>query len=345
MADVQITVVDQQDVQMAVVDQNDAQIALTPALDAQLALAAPAEAQIIAAAPTFQGAVVESIDDLSDVDTSGVAAGQVLQWNGSKWVGVDFDAARYIAEVQGADGQSLEPEVQDAINQFVMGCKSDGIWNAIKASCILAGARTLNGALVPLKGTAPTNFNFVAGDYNRKTGLIGNGSTKYLDSNRADNADPQNNAHLSVFVSSAGTGGTGVTETYIGGGDGTLTVSLRAIIRFNGVSSNSAVGTYNRFNNFYSAGSLNLTGFIGNTRNASAEFISRANEVNTLITATSRATDSTSLGVFVERRDGATLTRYASCRLSFYSIGESLDLALLDSRVTTLMSDITAAIP
>jgi hypothetical protein len=67
---------------------------------------------------------------------------------------------------------------------FVNGCKADGIWNAIKASCILAGARTLNGALVPLVGTAPTNFNFVDWCYNRKTGLVGDGSTKYLDSNR-----------------------------------------------------------------------------------------------------------------------------------------------------------------
>jgi hypothetical protein len=57
---------------------------------------------------------------------------------------------------------------------------------AIKASCILAGARTLAGALVPLAGAAPTNVGpFVSGDYNRKTGLVGDGSTKYLNSNRA----------------------------------------------------------------------------------------------------------------------------------------------------------------
>jgi hypothetical protein len=54
-------------------------------------------------------------------------------------------------------------------------------------------------------GTAPTNFNFVSGDYNRKTGLVGDGSTKYLDSNRAGNADPQNSFHLSTYSTTATT--------------------------------------------------------------------------------------------------------------------------------------------
>jgi len=61
----------------------------------------------------------------------------------------DADATAYLAAVQAADGQLLEPAVRIAINNFVVGCKADGIWTAIKASCILAGARTLAGALVP----------------------------------------------------------------------------------------------------------------------------------------------------------------------------------------------------
>jgi hypothetical protein len=102
----------------------------------------------------------------------------------------DPEITAYIAAVETADGQALEPAVKTAYINFILGCKADGIWNAIKASCILAGARTLTGALVPLAGTAPTSFNFVDGDYNRKTGLVGDGSTKYLDSNRNNNADP-----------------------------------------------------------------------------------------------------------------------------------------------------------
>ena len=118
----------------------------------------------------------------------------------------DADALAYIAAVEAADGQSLENGVKDAYTAFISGCKADGIWTAIKAACILAGARTLNGALVPLAGTAPTNNNFVSGDYNRETGLKGNGTTKYLNSNRANNADPQNSNHNAVYVTEALTG-------------------------------------------------------------------------------------------------------------------------------------------
>lgn len=121
----------------------------------------------------------------------------------------DTDAQSYITAVETADGQSLEVGVKDAINAFVVGCKSDGIWNAIKASCILAGARTTNGALVPLVGTAPTpnNFDLVGDtDYDRKTGLKGNGTNKYLNSNYSDSTGSQNNRHVSAYQAEAGAG-------------------------------------------------------------------------------------------------------------------------------------------
>ena len=79
----------------------------------------------------------------------------------------DPDALAYLAEVERIDGQALESGTRNAVIAFVTGCKADGIWTAIKASCILSGARTLSGALMPLAGTAPSNFNFVSGDYNR----------------------------------------------------------------------------------------------------------------------------------------------------------------------------------
>ena len=70
---------------------------------------------------------------------------------------IDPDAAAYIAAVEAADGQMLEPALVTAYNEFFVGCKADaspfaGVSNfdAIKASCIMAGARTLAGALVPL---------------------------------------------------------------------------------------------------------------------------------------------------------------------------------------------------
>ena len=59
----------------------------------------------------------------------------------------DADASAYILAVEAADGQTLEPATRSAINKFVVGCKADGIWAAIKASCIMAGARTFSWRL------------------------------------------------------------------------------------------------------------------------------------------------------------------------------------------------------
>ena len=121
----------------------------------------------------------------------------------SKVFTYDTDAGNYIQAVEAADGQVLEGATRQAINNFVMGCKQDGTWTAIKRSCILAGARTLNGALVPFIGTAPTNYNFVSGDYNRKTGLVGNGSNKYLDTNyKISDRTSGLNLHLGLSATS-----------------------------------------------------------------------------------------------------------------------------------------------
>ncbi len=240
----------------------------------------------------------------------------------------DRDAQVYITAVETADGQALEDSVRNAINTFVVGCKADGIWNSIKASCILAGARTLSGALVPLVGTAPTNFNFVSGDYNRKTGLLGNGSTKYLNSNRANNSDPQNSKHLSVYASTAGTSGIHI------GANGNIEYSyISTVATVNAVSTDNVT-----ISAFY------YTGFGGADRSVSSQFTGRANGTTVTKTATSQATSTRPLYVFARNNDGTT-SNYSNARLAFYSIGESLNLALLDSRVSTLISALAAAIP
>ncbi len=236
---------------------------------------------------------------------------------------VDGDAAAYIAAVESADGQSLEEGVKSAINSFVLGCKADGIWAAIKASCILAGARTLTGALVPLVGTAPTNVGglFVSGDYDRETGLVGDGSTKYLDSNRNHNADPQDNAHVTVYASTVGTG------LFYGGAVGSAS----------GTSSLSTTAVRCR------SSSINTitvaTGLLGTSRSASANFVFRSGQTSETLSRTSETP--VNQNVFIHQNGAA----YGTHRLAFYSIGESLDLALLDTRVTALIDAIAAAIP
>jgi hypothetical protein len=180
----------------------------------------------------------------------------------------------------------------------------------------MAGWNGLAGALIPLKGPAPTNFNFVSGDYDRTTGLIGDGTTKYLDSNRNNNADPQNSSHMAVYASQVGTG--------FAIGSGTAS----------GANSVGAVATRNRnlTTDTYTMGA----GFVGHSRSSSASYVIRTSGANATATRASQTPQDASVLVF---RAAST---YGTHRLAFYSIGESLDLALLDARVTTLINTLGA---
>ena len=253
---------------------------------------------------------------------------------GSRVVGYDSDALVYINAVEAADGQALEGPVKDAYNTFVVGCKSDGIWSAIKASCIMAGARTLSGALQPLVGTAPTNNNFVAGDYNRITGLVGNGSTKYLDSNRANNADPQNNAHSSVYCSTTQIAAS--IPVYLGAYE--LAQGMRQL---RGGTSANELRTRMQNATLQITSTANQPGFIGISRSQAASYTVRGNSTNFTVSQASASPTASRICLFAQYQSvNSTPDEYTNARLAFYSIGESLDLALLDARVDRLINDI-----
>ena len=252
--------------------------------------------------------------------------------------GLDPDAKAYIAAVETADGQALEPAIRTAYDQFIRGCKDDGIWDAIKASCILAGARSLSGALVPLVGAAPTNNNFVSGDYVRTTGLVGNGSTKYLDTNRSTSSDPQDNFHLSAYVTAAHTGV--AAGLYLGHG---VLIGGTGDSNFGRSGSNPAnLFIRNRSASAAaSAGNGAATGFMGQSRATSGAYSSRDAGTTTARLVVSGSPTVENINVF-RLTDG---NAYTNARLAFYSIGEAIDLAALDARLTTLTAAIAAALP
>ena len=265
----------------------------------------------------------------------------------------DTDANAYMAAVEAADGEPLELGVRLAITDFVVGCKADGIWNAIKASCILAGARTTNGALVPLKGTAPTavNFDLVNDtDYDRKLGLTGNASTKYLDSNFNALSVDLDDIHVSAFVIPTSTNGVVLGDRELAGN-----TSIRPFR--SGLLQNQYYAFANR--NLTSTSTANIgpnynAMFAGSSRSSSSEFTRRADGTDTtaLINSESLA-NAQSFLIFCGRRNtGGTPQRHTDATIPFYSLGQALPgsptqsgLELLDTRVSTLISDLGAAIP
>jgi hypothetical protein len=234
--------------------------------------------------------------------------------------------------------------IRDSINVGDLGTSGGVLSQAnsiIKAAPIMAGARTLNGALVPLVGAAPTNFNFVAGDYNRKTGLVGNGTTKYLDSNRNNNVDPQNNRHLSTFVSSAPS----ATDylVYVGANVGTASGSLLQLGGAGNGSNSDLIGVASSNSVRFVTNQGRTTGFKGVTRSSSASVTIRSSQASASYSQTSSAPANNNLFIYATSNPGPIA--FSNARLAFYSIGESLNLALLDARVTTLINALAVAIP
>jgi hypothetical protein len=245
----------------------------------------------------------------------------------------DSDAEAYLVAVENADAMQLEQSVADAINSFVVGCKADGIWSAIKSSCILAGARTLSGALVPLVGSAPTNSNFVSGDFSRKTGLKGNGSTKRLNSNYFFPTSNQNNAHAACFASDI----TGAAKLLLGDEATGSLAATNISVAF------STSQSFSRLNCLVQTTTAlaPTPGTFAVSRSVGASFIFRRNGASQIVSVNSVIPRQVAMSFF-SRTNNPNF--FFDGRISFYSVGENLDLALLDTRVSTLMTALAAAI-
>jgi hypothetical protein len=249
----------------------------------------------------------------------------------------DTDADAYIAAVEAADGQALEPGVKFAIKNFVLCCKQDGIWDAIKASCILAGARTRLGALTPLVGAVPTSFNFVDGDYNRKTGLASSsGGNKYINSGQP--VATAGNAHLAFYATQT----SGINQVYIG-----VRSSVAGVVGASEIFTGSPT-TASIIRSQAATGdnpATIVTGLTGLTRSSAANYAFRTGNTNFNITRQSETPAPNNVYVFATNSVSESPSFNSVARLAFYSIGESLDLTLLDARVTDLINAFAAAIP
>jgi hypothetical protein len=245
----------------------------------------------------------------------------------------DADAAAYLRAVEAADGQALETPVKRAVDDFFKGCK--GGWDVLGVEGLLHSLRGSHAGrcVGAAGGTAPTNNNFVDADYNRETGLVGNATSKYLNSNRANDADPQNDKHLAVYASTVGSGNQFYAASGVSGDTGLYNESGTNFLgRINRNSISTVV-----------SGAGSATGLIAAARTSSGTQQARAggatvtssNEPNTYV--------SENTGIFARIASG-TGVNYSNARLAFYSIGESLDLALLDTRVTALVTAIGAAL-
>jgi hypothetical protein len=287
-------------------------------------------------------------DLLGDVEPADVQA-QILDCvTEPSWIAIriaqicDRDAQAYLARVEAADGDYLEQPLRQALCDLVLGLKADGIWTSIVDFVPLVGARTLDGGLIPLKGYAPINFGLVAGDYARKTGVRGNGSSKYINTRRALNDFPQNDIHASLYVSVQQT--LGVVGAYIGAGANTQPGAI-------GIVRNAAnqIANRNRNNGAQIAIAPAAVGFTGHTRNSGTGYSSRVDGVDYGVTQASQTPDGTEIYVLAQSALGGGGSidpfTFTDGRINCYTLGTSINLATLQNRVDAYVAAVNSIIP
>ena len=254
---------------------------------------------------------------------------------GSQTMPTDADAVDYLTRMAAADGAGVEVSVAVAVDEFFANAKELGVFSALKACCILAGARTLEGAVVPVVGTAPTGVNFASGDYSRTAGLKGDG-TSYLDSGRANDADPQNDNHVAAYV----------TAGYVAINNGAL------IGAQNAASAYTMTGTvsYNRGSIGNSAIQITSAGLYASSRKTQASFlyIRPPDDAQSLVSNSAIASGfSNNVFVYGYSNSSGSLVSPTDATVAFYSAGTGMDsdgLAALDTAVSNLITAIGEAL-
>ncbi len=244
------------------------------------------------------------------------------------------DANAWIAAVEAAEGSPMPDANKTAVRNLIADLKADpssnpGVsqWQAIQWMHLLAGPNSLTGIQVPLKGVAGTFNNYISGNYSRTTGLLNSvASTTWINSNRAGNADAQNNFSLGVYLTTTpslanqgmfGNATSAGSVRMASASTNTWTTRAKS-------ASASAAGVL--------AGSL---GIIGVSRNASGNFDRRENNTVTNVAVASDGNNSAIIAFFVLSTASGNPT---DARAAMCWAGASVNLALLQIRMATYMS-------
>lgn len=288
----------------------------------------------------------EDGDSVTCVFYASNAAGSATPYRSNAIVaedGPDFDpdAQDWIDRTEEADALPLEDGVRAARNQYILALKAatspDGgtNWTAIAAgsALMMPGAHTLAGALVPIHASMPppTNTNFVGGDYNRKTGLKGDGSTKRISLGIQVSTIPIANRGLTTFSTTHHT--RNIARADLG--------AVPSATNQPTLVSTSTIRYYRTGGSeFQQVDASTTPGFWGATRYGTG----RTGRYNgSQLTNTDAGTDLNPTAIVGIFSAGAGV--YSDARLAWGGYHEAVDMAALESAIATYIAAIAAALP
>ena len=256
----------------------------------------------------------------------------------------DPDAADYFTRIV-ASGSSISVDNKAAVNTLFLALKTQSIWTLISELYLFAGVDNLTGCLVKAKGSGSlSNTNFAGGDHNRTTGLLGNGSSKYLNTGLANNALSGTSNHIFVEGSGFETSGDRIPAGVYNGGPATTLFILdfysASIFSRAYRSASGAIGAVPRITTgLITSGSLCGT----RTSASSASIYQNGSLSNNNTTSVSPAFSTRPIFVFALNNIGSP-GGYTAARLRAVSIGSGLSDAQassLNAAIATYMSSLT----
>ena len=235
-------------------------------------------------------------------------------------------AASYFSRLAAA-GDTTHVAYKQPLTNYITSLVELGgaYWDDMLSATSFVGVG-IQGVTVPLRDgmTVPTQNNFVAADLNQLTGLKGNLSSKWIDTNIGGQTPDQDDNSISTYATEVNTynnyylstgGALGATHIY-------PTSSTNLICRISGAGTG-----------------VNATPlhFAGATRSAASVMNIRANGTDFPNTTTSVQQLTTNFNVF-----GRPNANRTDARLATYHIGPALNLATLEGLQDTLISEIAA---
>lgn len=251
----------------------------------------------------------------------------------------DFNARDYIFRVEAYEGQVLESGVRVEINKLISGLKTDNVWDKIVDGCLMAGPRTYSGAMIPLKANGKTGlfYNFTSSDYLRASGLLGDGATKYIDTQHILSQEPTGSQHMAVYITQTGNS---ASQYYMGAGNQSVT----------GSSALYASGSTSMFFKSRASGMADYqylsprTGFMATSRFNSAIWAARNDLVETPFIYIENGGQPANIYIFANNNTGSgagNAQEYSNARIAMYSIGRNIDLMLnYNNRIQIYLSGI-----
>ena len=245
-----------------------------------------------------------------------------------------YSSAAFSAEAQNyfsrldAAGDTTYVDYKQPLANYIDGLVALGgaYWNNMVSACSFVGVG-IQGITVPLRSgmTVPTNNNFVAADLDQLTGLVGDGSTKWMHTNTIDSDVLQDDASLSCWVSDIGTQ---TTARFIGSSE----------LQFNTNNPNtSGLRMWSQSTTRDIPTGFTTNNFAGINRSTGTGYNYLVNGISGAFTRASLAPAGQPVSVFSSQTFGRS-----DVRLATYHFGPALNLATLEALQATLITEIAA---